>query len=214
MEFDSDRMEIFIDSLESGNTPFLEELERRAKQDSVPIIRKQVQSLLKLLLEMKKPHSLLEIGTAVAFSAILMAEYGPEDMKIVTIEDYEKRIGPARDNIKAAGFEDRIQLIEGDANLVLDELDGSFDMIFMDAAKGQYINYLPRAVELLEKGGILVADNCLQGGDILESKFIVERRDRTIHRRMRDYLYTIKHDERLVSTVLAIGDGVTVSVKK
>ncbi len=214
MEFDSDRIEIFINSLDSGNTAFLDELEKRAGQDGVPIIRKPVQSLIKVLLMLKKPERVLEIGTAVGFSAILMAQYGPDDMKIVTIEDYEKRIGPARENIKAAGFDDRIRLMEGDANDLLKTLDEGFDMIFMDAAKAQYINYLPEAVRLLNSGGVLLADNCLQGGDILESKFIVERRDRTIHKRMREYLYSIKHDERLVTTILPIGDGVTVSVKK
>ena len=214
MENEKSRTEVFINSLERENTPFLEELEKKAKEDSVPIIKKEAQSLLKILLNIKKPQRLLEIGTAVGFSAILMAEYGPEDLQIVTIESYEKRIREAQDNIKASGYGDRIRLIEGDAAKVLPELEGCFDMIFMDAAKGQYINFLPEVKRLLSDGGILVSDNCLKGGDILESRFIVERRDRTIHRRMRDYLYAVKNDPDLESAVLSAGDGITISVKR
>ncbi len=214
MENERSRTEVFIDSLERENTPFLDELEKKAKADNVPVIKKEVQSLLKVLLSIKRPQRLLEIGTAVGFSAILMAEYGPKDLEIVTIENYEKRIREAEINIKASGFEDRIHLIKGDAGEVLPKIEGSFDMIFMDAAKGQYINFLPEVKRLLADGGVLVSDNCLKGGDILESRFIIERRDRTIHRRMRDYLYAVKNDEELESAVLSAGDGITVSVKR
>ena len=214
MESEKHRTEVFIDSLEKENTPFLEELEKRAKEDSVPVIRKEVQSLLKVILEMKRPGRVLEIGTAVGFSAILMAESGPDDMEIVTIEDFEKRVKEAEKNIALSGYGNRITLIYGDANEVLPTLSGSFDLIFMDAAKGQYIRFLPEVKRLLSDGGILVSDNCLKGGDILESRFVVERRDRTIHRRMRDYLYAIKNDDSLVSAVLSAGDGITVSVKR
>ena len=214
MENEKSRTEVFINSLERENTPFLEELEEKAKEDNVPVIKKEAQSLLKILLNIKKPRRILEIGTAVGFSAIFMAEYGPEDLQIITIENYEKRIREAQDNIKASGYEDRIHLIEGDAAIVLPELEGYFDMIFMDAAKGQYINFLPEVKRLLSDGGILVSDNCLKGGDILESRFVVERRDRTIHRRMRDYLYAVKNDPDLESAILSAGDGITISVKR
>ena len=214
MESEKRRTEVFIDSLERENTPFLEELEKRAKEDDVPIIRNEVRSLLKVILEMKRPGRILEIGTAVGFSAILMSQWGPDDAQIVTIEDFDKRVKEAEKNIALSGFEDRIRLIKGDANEVLPTLSGSFDLIFMDAAKGQYINFLPEVKRLLSDGGILISDNCLRGGDILESRFAVERRDRTIHRRMRDYLYAIKNDDSLVSAVLSAGDGITVSVKR
>ncbi len=214
MENEKNRTEVFINSLEKENTAFLDELEKKAKADNVPVIKKEVQSLLKVLLSIKRPGRLLEIGTAVGFSAILMAEYGPEDMKIITIENYDKRIREAEKNIKASGYEDRICLIQGDAQEVLPTLEGSFDMIFMDAAKGQYINFLTEVKRLLSDGGVLVSDNCLKGGDILESRFIIERRDRTIHRRMRDYLYAVKNDDDLESAVLSAGDGITVSVKR
>ena len=143
-----------------------------------------------------------------------MSEHVPADTKITTIENYEKRIPIARNNFKRAGKEEQITLIEGDAMEILKTLDGPFDFIFMDAAKGQYPAYLPEILRILQDGGVLVSDNVLQDGDIIESRFAVERRDRTIHSRMREYLYTLKHHPQLESSVIPLGDGVAVSVKK
>lgn len=209
-----ERISTFISSFDTGNTPFLEELEQYAKKTDVPIIRPQVQNLLKLLLAMKEPKTILEVGTAIGFSALLMSEYGPRDCHITTIEKYEVRIPIARENFKKAGKEKEITLIEGDATQILKELTGPYDMIFMDAAKGQYIHFLPDILRLLPTGGILVSDNVLQDGDVLQSRYSVTRRDRTIHSRMREYLYELKHHEGLQTDILPIGDGVTVSVKK
>lgn len=209
-----ERMNAFIDSLDTGNTPFLDEIEKEAKETNVPIIRTQVQSLLKLLLAMRKPAAILEVGCAIGFSALLMSEYGPEDCHITTIEKYEKRIPIARENFRRAGKEDRITLLEGDAAEILGEMQGVYDMIFMDAAKGQYIHFLPDVLRLLAPGGILLSDNVLQDGDIIESRFAVTRRNRTIHSRMREYLYELKHRPDLETVILPVGDGVTVSVKK
>lgn len=209
-----ERISTFISSFDTGNTPFLEELEQYAKKTDVPIIRPQVQNLLKLLLAMKEPKTILEVGTAIGFSALLMSEYGPKDCHITTIEKYEIRIPIARENFKKAGKEKEITLIEGDATQILKELTGPYDMIFMDAAKGQYIHFLPDILRLLPTGGILVSDNVLQDGDVLQSRYAVTRRDRTIHSRMREYLYELKHHEGLQTDILPIGDGVTVSVKK
>lgn len=209
-----ERMNAFIDSLDTGNTPFLDEIEKEAKETNVPIIRTQVQSLLKLLLTMRKPAAILEVGCAIGFSALLMSEYGPEDCHITTIEKYEKRIPIARENFRRAGKEDRITLLEGDAAEILGEMQGVYDMIFMDAAKGQYIHFLPDVLRLLAPGGILLSDNVLQDGDIIESRFAVTRRNRTIHSRMREYLYELKHHSDMETVILPVGDGVTVSVKK
>ena len=209
-----ERISTFISSFDTGNTPFLEELEQYAKKTDVPIIRPQVQNLLKLLLAMKEPKTILEVGTAIGFSALLMSEYGPRGCHITTIEKYEVRIPIARENFKKAGKEKEITLIEGDATQILKELTGPYDMIFMDAAKGQYIHFLPDILRLLPTGGILVSDNVLQDGDVLQSRYAVTRRDRTIHSRMREYLYELKHHEGLQTDILPIGDGVTVSVKK
>ena len=209
-----ERMSAFIDSLDTGNTPFLNEIEREAKETNVPIIRTQMQSLMKFLLAMHKPESILEVGCAIGFSALLMSEYAPVGCKITTIEKYEKRIPIARENFKRAGREDSITLLEGDAADILKELTGTYDLIFMDAAKGQYIHFLPDILRLMPEGGLLVSDNVLQDGDIIESRFVVTRRNRTIHSRMRDYLYELKHHPQLETVILPVGDGVTLSVKQ
>ena len=209
-----ERLVTYINSLDTGNTKELDMIEKEALDTYVPIIRKEMQSFLKLMLAMKKPARILEVGTAVGFSAILMAEYNPADCHITTIENYEKRIPIARENFKRAGKEQQITLLEGDATDILKELEEPFDFIFMDAAKGQYIHFMPDIIRLLKKDGILISDNVLQDGDIIESRFAVTRRNRTIHKRMRAYLYELTHNEELVTSVLPIGDGITVSVKK
>ena len=208
------RLVTYINSLDKGNTPFLNELEMEALKNYVPIIRRETQSLLKVLLQIKRPSRILEVGTAVGFSALLMHTYGPEDCQITTIENYEKRIPIARENFRKAGAEKQITLLEGDAQEVLKTLKEPYDFIFMDAAKGQYIRFFPEILRLLEAGGLLVSDNVLQGGDIIESHFAVERRNRTIHKRMREYLSVLKNSEELETAILPLGDGVAISVKK
>lgn len=208
------RLVTYINSLDKGNTPFLNELEMEALKNYVPIIRRETQSLLKVLLQIKRPSRILEVGTAVGFSALLMYTYGPEDCQITTIENYEKRIPIARENFRKAGAEKQIILLEGDAQEVLKTLKEPYDFIFMDAAKGQYIRFFPEILRLLEAGGLLVSDNVLQGGDIIESHFAVERRNRTIYKRMREYLSVLKNSEELETAILPLGDGVAISVKK
>ena len=208
-----ERLVTYINSLDKGNTAVLDQIEREALESYVPIIRKDMQSFLKLLLTVQKPMRILEVGTAVGFSAVLMAEYAPEGCKILTRENYDKRIPIAKQNFERAGKSDQITLLEGDATEVLKTLEEPFDMIFMDAAKGQYINFMSDVLRLLKKDGVLVSDNVLQDGDIIESHFIVERRNRTIYKRMREYLYELTHRDDLVTSVLPVGDGITVSVK-
>ena len=169
---------------------------------------------MRTMLLMNKPKRILEVGTAIGFSALLMSEFMPQDGHITTIENYEKRIPIARANFQKYGKEDRITLLEGDAAEVLKTLEGPYDFIFMDAAKGQYIHYLPQIMRILTPGGVLISDNVMQDGDIIESKYAVTRRDRTIHRRMREYLYTLTHHEELQTSILTLGDGVAVSVRK
>ncbi|MBQ7724565.1 MAG: O-methyltransferase [Lachnospiraceae bacterium] len=209
-----ERLTGFINSLYKGNTVFLDELEKRALETGVPIIRKDTQAFLRFIIASHDPKEILEIGTATGFSCILMAEYSSEDTKITTIEKYEKRLPVAEENIRASGYSEKIELIKEDASEVLPSLQKSFDMIFIDAAKAQYPFYLKEADHLLKKGGIIVADNCLQGGDILESKFAVERRNRTIHKRMREFLKEITSSDEYTTAVLTLGDGVVVSVKR
>ena len=207
-------MRTYINSLDRGNTPFLEELEQTALRDRVPVIRREMQSFIKTFLAMNQPGRILEVGTAIGFSTLLMCEYGREDLQIVTIENYDKRIPIARENFRRAGREDQITLLEGDAGELLKTLEVPFDMIFMDAAKGQYIHWLPDIRRLMAKGSVLISDNVLQEGDIIESHYLVERRKRTIYKRMREYLYELKHDPSFVTSILPLGDGVTVSVKQ
>lgn len=208
-----ERLVTFLHSLETENSEILETIEKEALDSFVPIIRKEMQSFLAVLLRIKKPMRILEVGTAIGFSALLMSEYAPEGSHITTIEKYEKRIPIARENFKRAGRQEQITLVEGDALEVLKGLDGKFDFIFMDAAKGQYIYYLPEVLRLLKKDGVLVSDNVLQEGDIIESRFAVERRNRTIHSRMREYLYELKHHSQLTTSIIPLGDGVALSIK-
>lgn len=209
-----ERIVTFINSLDTKNSEILETIESEARAADVPVIRREMQSFLKVLLMLKKPARVLEVGTAVGFSALLMSEYVPEKCRITTIENYEKRIPVARENFLRAGKEEQITLIEGDAAEVLKTLDDPYDFIFMDAAKGQYIHYLPDVLRLLSTGGCLVSDNVMQDGDVIESRFAVERRNRTIHARMREYLYELKHNDALTTSIIPLGDGVAVSIKK
>lgn len=209
-----ERIVDYIRSLETRNSEILEMIEQEALKERVPIIRKEMQSFLKVLLLLKRPERILEIGAAVGFSALLMSEYAGNGCRIDTIENYEKRIQKAEENIKRAGKEEQIHLLKGDAMEILKTLEEPYDMIFVDAAKAQYIAYFTEVMRLLNKDGMLISDNVLQDGGIMESRFAVERRDRTIHSRMREYLYLLKHDERLETAVVPIGDGASVSVKK
>lgn len=209
-----ERMRSFINSYASPNSDMLDELEKFSIETNVPIIRKEMQTLIKFILAMKKPLNILEVGTAIGFSAILMAENTEEKTHITTIEKYEKRIPVAKENFAKFGVSDRVTLLEGDATEILASLDGKYDLIFMDAAKGQYINFLPDILRLLTDDGILLSDNVMQDGDILESKFAVERRNRTIYKRMRDYLYELTHSDCLTTVILPVGDGVTISTRK
>ena len=209
-----ERMVTYIRSLEVPESAVIEAIEQEALRDRVPIIRKEMQSFLKVLLMIKRPMRILEVGAAVGFSSILMSEYMPEGGHITTIENYDKRIPIARANFKRAGKEEQIDLIEGDALEVMHGLEGPYDLIFVDAAKGQYIHYLPEVMRLLGSDGVLVSDNVLQEGDIIESRFAVERRNRTIHSRMREYLFELKHSDIYETSILPLGDGIALSVKR
>lgn len=192
----------------------LKAIEAEAVRDRVPVIRRETRELLKILLQMKKPEKILEVGAAIGFSSVFMGENTSPATKITTIENYPPRIERAKANIAMAGMEERITLLEGDAARWLKKLDGSYDFIFMDAAKGQYIHFLPDVLRLLPQGGVLVSDNVLQDGDIFESRYGIRRRNHTIHSRMREYLFALTHNDTLDTVMLETGDGMTISVKK
>ncbi len=207
-----ERIADYICSLDPGNGEFLDRVETEARREDVPIIRKETSAFLKMLVAAKRPERILEVGTAVGYSALLMCRVMPENCRITTIEKFPPRIAAAKANFREAGEEERISLLEGDAGEILKGLTGPYDFIFMDAAKGQYIHWLPEILRLLPEGGILLSDNVLQDGDVIQSRFAVERRD-TIHKRMRDYLFALTHDSRLQTSVVPVGDGAAVSVK-
>lgn len=211
-----ERMLTFIHSFDRDKPAYLNELEHDSRETGVPVIRPQMQALLRLLITWGRPMRILEVGTAIGFSALFMSEYAPEGCQITTIEKYGKRIPLARENFEKAKKADRITLLEGDAAQILPSLkeDGAYDLIFMDAAKGQYIHFLPDVLRLLSPTGLLVSDNILQEGELIESKYAVIRRNRTIHNRMRGYLYELTHCDELETAILPVADGVTLSAKK
>ena len=209
-----DTMNAYLRSVQPMYDGVLGEIQKEAIAAEVPIVPPEVARLLSVLLTMQKPKNILEIGTAVAFSAGLMCRYLPEEGTVTTIDRYEVMLKDARVNIKRMGLEDKIKILEGDAADILPTLEGPYDVIFMDAAKGQYIHWPPDILRLLSANGVLFSDNVLQDGDIIESRFAVERRNRTIHARMREYLYTLTHMPELQTSVVPIGDGVALSVKR
>ncbi len=209
-----ERVTDYIHSLEPGWGALCGSIAREAAAENIPIIKRETAALLRTLAAAKRPGAILEVGTAVGYSALLMAQVMPPSCRITTIEKYEPRIRAARENFKKAGREESITLLEGDAGEILRTLEGPYDFIFMDAAKGQYIHWLPDILRLMAPGALLFSDNVLQEGTIVQSRYGVERRDRTIHGRMREYLYRLKHMEELESAVVPIGDGVALSVRR
>ena len=208
------RITEYLHSLEISRGELLDTIEKKAIEDGVPIIRSETAALLRSLSTALRSENILEIGTAVGYSALQMCQVMPENCHITTIEKYEKRIPEAKENFRKAGEESRITFLEGDADMWLKELKGKqFDLVFMDAAKGQYLNWLPLLLDLMPVGAVLISDNVLQDGDVVQSRFAVQRRNRTIHSRMREYLYELKHMEEFETAVIPIGDGVTISTR-
>lgn len=209
-----ERLSTFIDALEWKLPRELAELEQRALSEQVPIIRRPMQTFLGFLLGMLQPEDVLEVGTAIGFSSLLMSEHLSPNASITTIEKVPARIAAAKENFRRYGKTGQITLLEGDASCILPELvrqGKQYGFIFMDAAKGQYLNFLPDVLKMLAKDGILVTDNVLQDGDVIQSRYAVTRRDRTIHGRMREYLYDLTHSRQLDTVILPVGDGITVS---
>lgn len=208
------RITEYLHFLETSRGELLDTIEKKAIEDGVPIIRSETAALLRSLTAALRPENILEIGTAVGYSALQMCQVMPANCHITTIEKYEKRIPEAKENFRKAGEESRITFLEGDADMWLKELKGKqFDLVFMDAAKGQYLNWLPLLLDLMPVGAVLISDNVLQDGDVVQSRFAVQRRNRTIHSRMREYLYELKHMEEFETAVIPIGDGVTISTR-
>ena len=202
----------YLDIISPVNSKAIEEIRVEAKRNYIPIIKRDTENFLKFVLKMQNPGSILEIGCAVGYSAAVMLENSDAD--IVTVEKMPERVEEAKRNIKYADFESRASILEGDAGEILKSLADKgekFDFIFMDAAKAQYITWLPVVKKLLKESGMIFSDNCLQEGDLAESSFAIRKRDKTIHKRMREYIYLLLHDETLESWIFSIGDGVLLS---
>ncbi|MCI6022037.1 MAG: O-methyltransferase [Clostridia bacterium] len=211
----NERIVSYINSLNADNEGVLAEIENEAKAAGVPVIRKEMENFLKVMLAVKKPAGILEVGAAVGYSSILMSMNVDSDCHITTIENYDIRIEQARRNIARAGKEGQITLLEGDAMNILKDLPSQeYDFVFMDAAKAQYINFLPEVLRIMKPSALLISDNVLQEGSIAESRYAVTRRDRTIHARMREYMYELTHMNELITSIVPIGDGITMSVKR
>lgn len=198
------------------SSPVLSEIEKQiaSEKETWPIIRPEVADFIRVQLSLIKPSTILEIGTAVGYSSILMSEHLQPGGQITTLERFPYMLEIANKNIKRAGLEDTIHIIEGDANDTLPTLPGEhYDVIFMDCAKGQYINFLPECIRLLKPGGLLITDNVLHKGSVAKSRYLIERRQRTTHSRLREFLWTIMHSDQLISSVMPFGDGVALSYK-
>lgn len=199
------------------DSPILKEIETQIAMGvkTWPIIKPEVADFIKVQLSIIKPQKILEIGTAVGYSAILMSQYLRNTGKITTLERFPYMLGKARQNIKKANLEDVIEIIEGDAAETLPTLqDETYDVIFMDCAKGQYIHFLEDCIRLLKIGGVLITDNVLHKGSVAKSRYLIERRQRTTHARLREFLWVITHSDQLISSIIPIGDGIALSYKK
>lgn len=190
----------------------LKTLEDYANEHNVPIVHKEVSELLKVLVKIKKPKRILEIGCAIGYSSILFASALGKDVEIITVERNEDMIKKAKENIKLAGFENNISILEGDAQEKLKQIDGEFDMIFLDAAKGQYQLFYDMVIDKLKVDGILISDNILYKGMVAHDSFVI-RRKKTIVKRMRNYLDYISNCNYLDTSLVPIADGVAISYK-
>ncbi|MBO6134603.1 MAG: O-methyltransferase [Lachnospiraceae bacterium] len=211
-----ERIEDFIKSLDDYDEE-IESLKDYALKNDVPIIRDETRNFLRLLLRIKKPRKILELGTAIAYSTLVIYKSCDKDIdSIVTVENNIDRIKEAKTNIEKFFDDKKVVLIEDDITNYLEsaEKEEKYDFVFLDAAKAQYIVWLPILKKLMKKGAVLLADNIFKDGEILESRYTIIKRDRTIHKRMREYLHEVAKDVDFDTTIFNVGDGISVSIKK
>ena len=208
-----DYMEQYLRELIPGNTGILEDLENFALEYKVPIVQKETAKFLELMITMNRPKKILELGTAIGYSAILMNQTSGGLSEITTIERDEKMIEIAKSNIEKYGLQNKITVLQGDCLEILENLQDEYDMIFMDAGKGHYNHFLPHCLRLLKKEGVLIADNVLFRG-MVASKELVKRRKITIVKRMKSYLELVSNNDELITSVIPMGDGISVTVRK
>lgn len=206
-------IEDYIRSLFPSHEGILKELEIYASSNHVPIIEREVAQLLKVLLKIYKPRKILEVGTAIGYSAIIMASSTEDDCTITTIERRQDMVNIARKNIQTASYSNRIEVIHGEAQEILKDLEGKYDFIFLDAAKGHYLDFFNKCIKLLNVGGVIVSDNVLYKGMIASDKLVI-RRKKTIVKRLREFLKYINNLENFESSVIPIGDGLAITYRE
>lgn len=207
-----DYMEEYLRSLLSENNKVLNELERYAKENNVPIVQKETARFLELMVSIQKPKKILELGTAIGYSAILMSEAMNNNVSITSIERDASMIEEANANFSKYGYRN-IHILEGDALEILESLDDKYDLIFMDAGKGHYNHFLPNCLRLLSQEGIIIADNVLFRG-MVATNDLLKRRKITIVKRMRKYLEEVNKDTDLITSVIPMGDGIAVTKRR
>jgi predicted O-methyltransferase YrrM len=212
-EITYDYMEEYIRSLIPDRNGILKEIEDFARENRVPIVQKETGVFLEFMTSMKKPKRILELGTAIGFSSILMYQSSGNEPEIVTIERDEKMIELANANLEKFDLSHKIKIEEGDCLEVLEKLNEPFDLIFMDAGKGHYNHFLPHCLRLLNKDGIIIADNVLFRG-MVASQELVKRRKITIVKRMRTYLELVTQNKDLITSVIPMGDGIAVTKRR
>lgn len=203
-------MKELVDYMRSAQLPFegkLGEIEKYANERGIPVIPHETAKFIDFFCATIQPKDILEIGTAIGFSASLMARHLQADGHLTTIDRYELMYERAKENFKKIGLSDRITLIEGDANDVLATLEGSYDLIFMDSAKAKYIEFYPECMRLLKMGGVLIIDDVFQGGTILDDEADIPKRVRKIHRKLNELLDTVLSDQTHRSCLVPLGDG-------
>lgn len=213
MEITNPKVRDYLSSVLPERSSELETLHRFATENNVPIIKHEMEQFLTFLVELHSPLRILEIGTAIGYSGTIMLQSAGSDARLTTLELSDKMADKALQTFDLFGLQDRVTLIRGDAVETIKFLDEAYDMIFMDAAKGQYMNYYEDTMRLLKPGGLLVADNILQDGLLVKSRYAIPRRQRTIHGRMREFVKLLMNHPDLTTTTQAIADGVCVAVR-
>ncbi|MBR1443434.1 MAG: O-methyltransferase [Firmicutes bacterium] len=208
-----DKLKKYIDDVQPMKDGILGEIQKNAYERGVPIIPNDVAKLIEFIFSVTKPKKVLEIGMAIGFSSSLMAQLMGEDGHVTTIDRFDVMIDEAKENFRKLGNEDKITLIEGDAAKILPTLGEKYDVIFLDAAKGQYINFLPHCIRLLKVGGVMITDDILQNGTVADDIGNIERRQRTIHKRLRTFIEEITGNPYLTTSILTVGDGVALCRK-
>lgn len=194
------------------NKQELEIIKQKALEQHIPIIMDDTLEVVDEILTKLKPKKILEIGTAVGYSAMCFSEYLVEGGKIDTIERDEERIAEAKENIKKVGVEEKINIYEGDAVEILPTLNDKYDMIFIDAAKGKYPFFLKEALRMLNEGGVILADNILYKGYVMSD--YNKHKQRTAVRNLREYIHDVTNNPNLETEILEVGDGLAITKQK